>query len=224
MVFEGNPGTGKTTVARVIAELLKALGVLRIGHLVEADRSALVAGYSGQTALKTKSVVESALGGVLFIDEAYSLVGEDGKDSFGKEALDTLIKLVEDYRTDLVVIIAGYSAEMAKLVDSNPGLRSRFPNVMRFDDYTPEELLEIADQMLLQDYLLMSDSAASRFKGIIREVSSCGCQASGNGRAVRNMIERAKRNQAMRLQTIGNKHSQEELCTLVPQDFEGCLG
>lgn len=229
MVFEGNPGTGKTTVGRVVAELLKALGILRIGHLVEADRSSLVAGYSGQTALKTKSVVESAFGGVLLVDEAYSLAGEDGKDSFGKEALDTLIKLVEDYRTDLVVIIAGYSNEMAKLLDSNPGLRSRFPNVMRFDDYTPEELLEIADQMLLQDYLLMSDAAATRFQGLIRDVSACGdnqngCRTSGNGRSVRNIIERAKRNQAMRLQTNGIKHTQEELCTLLPQDFDGCSG
>jgi len=167
MIFEGNPGTGKTTVARVVAELLKALGLLRTGHLVEVDRSSLVAGYSGQTALKTRTAVESALGGVLFVDEAYSLVGEDGKDSFGKEALDTLIKLVEDFRSDLVVILAGYSVEMGKLLDSNPGLRSRFPNALAFDDYTPEELLEIADQMLLQDYLLMSDAAASRLNGLL---------------------------------------------------------
>merc|ERR1719188_263819 len=168
MVFTGNPGTGKTTVARVVADLMKALGLLRTGHMVEADRSALVAGYSGQTALKTKAVVESALGGVLFVDEAYALVGDDGKDSFGREALDTLIKLVEDYRCDLVVVLAGYSQEMMKLLDANPGLRSRFPTVIEFDDYSPEELLEIADQMLLQDCLLMADPAAERLKSLLR--------------------------------------------------------
>jgi len=228
MVFEGNPGTGKTTVARVVADLLKALGLLRTGHLVEADRSSLVAGYSGQTALKTKAVVESALGGVLFVDEAYALVGEDGKDSFGKEALDTLIKLVEDYRTDLVVIIAGYTAEMGKLLDSNPGLRSRFPNVMGFPDYTPDELLEIADQMLLQDVLMMSDAASQRLKSLLADLASPeklqgDGRASGNGRAVRNILERAKRNQAMRLQRDGPKMTKEELCTLQPEDFNGCV-
>lgn len=231
MVFQGNPGTGKTTVARVVADLLKALGLLRTGHLVEADRAALVAGYSGQTALKTKAVVESALGGVLFIDEAYALVGDDGRDSFGREALDTLIKLVEDYRQDLVVILAGYSSEMARLIEANPGLRSRFPTVIEFDDYTSEELLEIADGMLLQDILTLSDlSASERLKELLQKtVPKPGKKSdrqAGNGRAVRNILERAKRNQAFRLQqeaAAGKIHSQTDMLTLVAQDFDGCL-
>jgi len=230
MVFQGNPGTGKTTVARVVADLLKALGLLRTGHLVEADRSALVAGYSGQTALKTKAVVESALGGVLFVDEAYALVGEEGKDTFGREALDTLIKLVEDYRNDLVVVLAGYSKEMKKLMDANPGMQSRFPTVLEFDDYTAEELLEIADQMLLQDVLHLSMDANERLRALLHQVSpkpntgqgDATARASGNGRAVRNILERAKRNQALRLAN-GGKHNQEELCTLVAEDFDGCI-
>jgi len=230
MVFQGNPGTGKTTVARVVADLLKALGLLRTGHLIEADRAALVAGYSGQTALKTKAVVESALGGVLFIDEAYALVGDDGRDSFGREALDTLIKLVEDYRQDLVVILAGYSSEMARLIEANPGLRSRFPTVIEFDDYTCEELLEIADGMLLQDILTLSDhSASERLKGLLQKtVPKPGTKSdrqAGNGRAVRNILERAKRNQALRLQqeaAVGKVHTQTDMLQLVAQDFDGC--
>merc|ERR1719428_772906 len=151
MVFTGNPGTGKTTVARIVAELLAAMGILRKGHMVEADRSTLVAGYSGQTALKTKQVVEQAMGGVLFIDEAYALVQGDGKDSFGHEALDTLIKMIEDRRQDLVVILAGYVDEMQRLVSTNPGVKSRFPTHVLFEDYSPAELMQIAASMLAGD-------------------------------------------------------------------------
>merc|ERR1712066_689916 len=144
MIFSGNPGTGKTTVARIIAELMNAMGLLRKGHMVEVDRASLVAGFSGQTVLKTKQVVDSAMGGILFVDEAYALVSEDGKDSFGKEALDTLIKLIEDRRQDLVVILAGYPEEMNRLVGTNPGVKSRFPTNVLFEDYTEVELMQIA--------------------------------------------------------------------------------
>merc|ERR1712014_168123 len=159
MIFSGNPGTGKTTVARIVAELLRAMGLLRKGHLVEADRAALVAGYSGQTALKTRQVVEQAMGGVLFIDEAYSLVSEDGKDGFGKEALDTLIKMIEDRRQDLVVILAGYPDEMERLVSTNPGVKSRFPTQVLFEDYSEDELMQIAVQMLSSDGFSLSSDA-----------------------------------------------------------------
>ena len=158
MVFAGNPGTGKTTVARIVANLLRALGVLRRGHLVEADRSSLVAGYSGQTALKTKAVVQEALGGGLFVDEAYALVSGD-RDSFGKEALDTLMKEMEDHRSDLVVIAAGYNDEMRDLLAANPGMESRFPTTLRFLDYDAPELMAIADAILRPQRLTLGEGA-----------------------------------------------------------------
>merc|ERR1711990_997231 len=165
MIFSGNPGTGKTTVARIVAELLSAMGLLRKGHIVEADRAALVAGYSGQTALKTQQVVNQAMGGVLFIDEAYALVSEDGKDSFGKEALDTLIKVIEDRREDLVVILAGYPDEMARLVATNPGVKSRFPTQVLFEDYSEEELMRIGESMLSSDGFSLSSEAKEVLAG-----------------------------------------------------------
>jgi stage V sporulation protein K len=193
-----------------------------------------VAGYSGQTALKTKAVVDSALGGVLFVDEAYALIGEEGKDSFGREALDTLLKLLEDYRSDLVVIMAGYTNEMRKLLETNPGLKSRLPTELHFDDYSAEELLEIAEQMLLQDVMMLSMEAQQKLKQVLQEIVTPpgvkaktgvnGAMIGGNGRAVRNILERAKRTQAVRLQQQGaRKGSKEELCTLLPEDFDGCL-
>ena len=175
MVFAGNPGTGKTTVARIIANLLKALGVLRKGHLVEADRSSLVAGYSGQTALKTKAVVNEALGGVLFVDEAYALVSGD-RDAFGKEALDTLMKEMEDHRSDLVVIAAGYNDEMRDLLAANPGMESRFPTTLRFADYDARELMKIADSLrsVLQGFSLGDIDSAQGLRQLLpAHLQSC---------------------------------------------------
>jgi len=220
MIFTGAPGTGKTTVARVIAELLRSLGLLRKGHLIEADRSSLVAGYSGQTALKTKAVVESALGGVLFIDEAYALVQGDGRDSFGHEALDTLIKMTEDHRGNLVVILAGYIKEMQRLLDSNPGLCSRFPNKLNFADYTHEEMFEIGLSMLEMDNLQFADGRAqTAFKQRLGMLGENGtAKKHGNGRSVRNILEEAKRAMAVRLTKL-KKPSARDLVTLAAEDF-----
>jgi len=220
MIFQGNPGTGKTTVARVVADLLRAMGLLSSGHMVESDRSSLVAGYSGQTAIKTKAAVESALGGVLFIDEAYALVQAD-KDSFGREALDTLIKLVEDYRSELVVILAGYTKEMGVLVSQNPGVASRFPTVIEFEDYSAKEMMQIADHMLIQDVLILDETARRALYRIFETLVNL--PRHSNGRSVRNILEKAKRNQALRLATGANGAGgrREELCTLMEADFSG---
>ncbi len=218
MIFAGNPGTGKTTIARTVAEVLRSLGVLRVGHLVEADRSSLVAGYVGQTAIKTHEVVQSALGGVLFIDEAYSLVSND-KDTFGREALDTLIKLVEDYRDDLVVILAGYKDEMNVLLSHNPGVRSRFPTVIDFENYNGDELMEIFHSMLKSDDLTLDPAVESLLLEHFAQMSRIADKENGNGREVRNIIEQAKRKQALRLQQSPGRKSPEQLRLLTATDL-----
>ena len=156
------PGTGKTTVARLLAGIYHSLGILSGGHLVEVDRSGLVSGYIGQTATKVTEVVESALGGILFIDEAYTLTSNKGQGDFGQEAVDTLLKAMEDNRDNLVVIVAGYSDLMEEFLNSNPGLRSRFNKFMKFEDYTPEQLLDIVKGMAAkQDYVLSEEAKAA---------------------------------------------------------------
>jgi len=184
-IFSGNPGTGKTVVARKIAAIFRALGVLRSGHLIETDRSGLVAGYVGQTAIKVKEVVESALDGVLFIDEAYSLIKEEN--DFGKEAIDTLIKLMEDHRDRLVVIVAGYPDKMESFINSNPGLSSRFTRHLRFEDYTPGELRLIYDSFLNEASMILDESAANEVDNIIRNAVELKDYSFGNARFIRNL-------------------------------------
>ena len=197
------------------------LGYLRRGHLVETDRAGLVGGYCGQTAIKTTEVVESALGGMLFIDEAYSLVSADSKDSFGREALDTLMKLVEDHRDDLVVVLAGYPGEMDDLLAHNPGVRSRFPSTIHFDDYKVDELTQIALKMLEKQSLLLSEEARDAMHTRFTDLASLEGRHNGNGRAVRNIIERAVRSQAVRLSQVKKGTIRgDQLRLLEAGDFE----
>lgn len=201
LVFSGSPGTGKTTVARLVAKLYKALGVLASGHLVETDRSGLVVGHVGGTALKTKEVVESAIDGVLFIDEAYSLV-KDAPWDFGPEAIETLLKLMEDHRERLVVIVAGYTDKMAGFIASNPGLQSRFTRRVEFQDYTAAEMLQIFERRALDhNFELASDAIRALLEYF---VSVAGDDGFGNGRGVRNVFEASTMRHANRVASIKN--------------------
>ena len=184
LVFKGNPGTGKTTVARLIGKIYKSLGILSNGQLIETDRSGLVAGYVGQTALKTKEVVESAIGGVLFIDEAYTLLGNSN--DYGQEAIDTLLKEMEDHRDNLVVIVAGYSYEMDNFINSNPGLKSRFTRYLQFDDYSYQEMLDIFRGLCYKNQYSITPEAEQLLFNYFMSIDS---SSIGNGRGVRNIFE-----------------------------------
>lgn len=219
MVFTGNPGTGKTTVARLIAELYKSMGVLHKGQMIETDRSELVAGYLGQTALKVQEVVKTALGGVLFIDEAYSLTeGEAGHDEFGHEAVNTLLKLMEDHRDDLIVIVAGYTEPMQKFIRSNPGLQSRFNKFLHFDDYAPAELTEIFRHFAASGDYNLHPATELKLTNVFTALYQARDETFGNARLARNLFEKAINAQANRMVSAAAL-DEASLVTLYPEDI-----
>ncbi len=216
MVFSGNPGSGKTTVARIIGRLFKELGVLQKGHIIECERADLVGEYIGHTANKTREMVKKALGGVLFIDEAYSLARGGDKD-FGKEAIDALVKSMEDHRDNLILILAGYKIEMDTFIQTNPGLRSRFPIHIHFPDYSIDELVHIGELMMSKRQYEFSPEAKLAFRKMLQNMNFIH-PYSGNARMVRNIVEKTIRKQAVRLYTKTNL-TREELILIKEIDL-----
>ena len=221
MVFSGNPGTGKTMVARLMARIYKSLGILSKGHLVEVDRSGLVAGYVGQTAIKTGEAIQKAMGGVLFIDEAYALTNRGGND-YGQEAVDTLLKAMEDHRDDLIVIVAGYTELMEEFVHSNPGLESRFNRFLNFPDYTVQEMMDIFDMRCRKSGYELSEDARGLLRSLLA-LLSLDIKGFGNARGVRNLFERTVAAQANRL-AAQPEVTREMLMTLTADDLRAAEG
>jgi stage V sporulation protein K len=218
MMFKGNPGTGKTTVARLVGKLFFQMNVLSKGHLIEAERADLVGEYIGHTAQKTRDLIKKALGGILFIDEAYSLA-RGGEKDFGKEAIDTLVKHMEDKQHDFVLILAGYPREMENFLSLNPGLLSRFPLVIDFPDYSVEDLMEISNRMMSEREYRFNDEATIKLREHLMSVKTMTHPAKfSNGRYVRNIIEKSIRSQAMRL-LLADKYNRDDLLTIKGQDL-----